>query len=213
MNIDHAPLESVQVVGYKNLVMEEKALLIELLEMLDDHARAVLNAKDFASRVHFADHVFCFLRSIEAEIESAVKGTVHLADDDDAQQPRLLFGTKNESTTIEHVAVPHAPLLDNHPIEIKSNGYHEPSRRPLSFRNKTLVEAGEILLRERPSLHGLEIERLMKDRNYPTRAKHFQKMLEATFTRSGKFINIGGNTWKLKEAPSENLNGNAPEAE
>jgi hypothetical protein len=102
-----------------------------------------------------------------------------------------------------------AASADKEPCE--DSPHREPRPRPgrLPFRNLTLVQAVKVLLREQKQLHGKEIERLLREGGYRTKARHFQQGMFSAFERDGGFVNVGGNTWKLKMEPS--ANGTLPE--
>lgn len=67
------------------------------------------------------------------------------------------------------------------------------------FRNLTLAQVGAMLLAEHSQLHGTQIEELAKEGGYKGGTENFQNYLPIAFKRDGRFENIGGNTWKLKE--------------
>lgn len=71
---------------------------------------------------------------------------------------------------------------------------------PRRFKDMKLAEVGRLLIMERGSLHGKEIERLAKAGGFKGGTNNFQNYLPVAFKRDGGFENIGGNTWKLKES-------------
>lgn len=67
------------------------------------------------------------------------------------------------------------------------------------FRNLTLAQVGAMLLVEHGALHGTKIEELAKEGGYKGGTENFQNYLPIALKRDGRFENIGGNTWRLKE--------------
>jgi hypothetical protein len=72
------------------------------------------------------------------------------------------------------------------------------------FETKTLAEVGRTLLRKHGRLHGSKIEELARSGGFPTtmKSKNFQAYLAVSFKRDGGFINLGKNTWRLKQPNS-----------
>ena len=68
------------------------------------------------------------------------------------------------------------------------------------FKDLKLAEVGKILLKENGSLHGKDIEKLAKAGGFKGGVNGFQNYMPVAFKRDGSFVNIGGNTWKLKES-------------
>jgi hypothetical protein len=82
--------------------------------------------------------------------------------------------------------------------EAKAHVATPPPENSKRFKELTLAEVGHILLTENESLHGKEIERLAKAGGFKGGANNFQNYMPVAFKRAGTFMNIGGNTWKLK---------------
>jgi hypothetical protein len=85
------------------------------------------------------------------------------------------------------------PIVIDVPVKLSS------AKGAKRFRSLTLAEVGKILLAENGSLHGKKIEELAKAGGFKGGAKNFQNYMPVAFKRDGGFVNIGGNTWKLKE--------------
>jgi len=75
--------------------------------------------------------------------------------------------------------------------------------RTTQFKNLTLAQIGRMLLAEHGKLHGKDIERLARAGGFKGAVKNFQNYMPVAFKRDGGFENVGGNTWKLKEATTE----------
>ena len=69
----------------------------------------------------------------------------------------------------------------------------------MRFRKMTMAEGAEVLLKDQPQLHGSQIEKMLKDGGYRSYSENFQSALTVALKRAGKFENIGGNVWRLKE--------------
>jgi hypothetical protein len=173
----------------------QKLLLIDLAEEIDSFARLFLEAKPFMLQVHYADHLAYATHSVRKEIEKILKtGKPTQTTEIDAKALRPKLARVRRTSTPADAHLDHPPVAEAGAPD------------PRQFRDMTLVEASVKLLTEHPRLHGKKIEELLKTGGYPTKAKHFQTMLEATFRRDGRFRNVGGNTWELKE-PSLFANG------
>ncbi len=184
--------------------MDEKATanLLSLTECVEHFTRAFVNADTFREQIHLAAHILDHLHMIETEVESAIKGQPRPAIEVEKSPQRSFPEFEGDSPCQERAQ---SPSGENGP---KQNGHEKhPDGHSPTFRNLTLVQAGEILLTEHPVLHGKELERLMKERGYRSKAEHFQKMLQATFTRDGRFENTGLNHWRLKQVVSNGQNG------
>jgi hypothetical protein len=75
-----------------------------------------------------------------------------------------------------------------------------PVRKSWRFKKMILADIGAALIREHGPLHGKKIEELAKAGGFKGGTKNFQNYMPVAFKRDGRFINIGGNTWKLKDA-------------
>ena len=76
-----------------------------------------------------------------------------------------------------------------------------PVRKSWRFKKMILADIGAALINEHGPLHGRKIEELAKAGGFKGGTKNFQNYMPVAFKRDGRFINIGGNTWKLKDAP------------
>jgi hypothetical protein len=179
----------------------QKPLLIDLAEEIDSFARLFLAAEPYLLQVHYADHLAYATTAFRKELEVILKTgkpTQTTEIDAKAVRPKL--------ARVRRISPPADTHVDHRPdAEVGAPD-------PRQFRDMTLVKAALKLLTENPRLHGKKIEELLKTGGYPTKAKHFQTMLEATFRRDGRFRNVGGNTWELKE-PSLFANGKVEGAE
>jgi hypothetical protein len=179
--------------------------LLSFVECIEHFSQAFLKADSFREQIHLAGHIHDHLRMIEDEIERLIKGqpapATRVEDSPQPSFPEFHFPEfQIDAPCDEHSDTTKNGALTSTPK--KSMERHLPK-----FRNLTLVEAGEILLKEHPELHGKELERLIKDGGYRSKAEHFQKMLQATFTRDGRFENVGLNRWRLKPLPQIGQNG------
>jgi hypothetical protein len=68
---------------------------------------------------------------------------------------------------------------------------------PRAFRDLTVAEASKIVLQEYGTLHGKELERLLKQGGLRSKIARFQGYLGVALKRDGGFENTGGNTWRL----------------
>lgn len=185
------------------MARSQKPLLIDLAEEIDSYVRLFLDANPFMLQVHYADHLAYATSAMRKEIEKILK-----------------TGKPTQTSEIDAKALG-PPLVRVRSIPSSRTGVeHRPPESeagasdPRRFRNMTLVQASIKLLTEHSRLHGKKIEELLKTGGYPTKAKHFQTMLEATFRRDRdrRFRNVGGNTWELQE-PSLFANGKVEGAE
>jgi hypothetical protein len=155
-------------------------------------------------RVHFAEHMYSLLDTIELEIQRIVQTSPQEPNYTVTDLPSGLIRAQQNGEDRDQAC------------DGAASSHVEPRSRRLPFRNMTLAQAGKALLREHGQLHGKEIERRVKDGGYKTKARHFQQSLLSAFERDGGFENIGGNIWQLKAEspkPSLNLNGNQPNGE
>ncbi len=67
------------------------------------------------------------------------------------------------------------------------------------FRNLNVSDAVRILLEEHSTLHGREIERLIKVGGYKVTGSGFQNYLPVALRRAGGFENTGRNNWRLND--------------
>jgi hypothetical protein len=162
-----------------------------LIQKLDALADELLTAPHFRARVHMAEHVYDALGDITQSVEETVKTTADKAVE-----------------VSDDPEIPTDHMDEQKPV------------RPLRFRKLTLVQAARIVLKEHGQLHGTEIDRLVKEGGYKSKAEHFQSTLAVAFRRDGGFENVGENTWRLKlpsteprisEALPMSLNGSAHE--
>jgi hypothetical protein len=166
----------------------EKPLLPKLAGDMEYFARQVVEAKDdYMKQVHYSDHLQTTWWAIKDEIELILKtGEVSTIED------RPTFADSGESDR------PGA-ILSEANNRLREEDHPERKAKPdFRFRDLTLVEGAVILLTENGKLHGREIERRLKSGGYQSDAKFFQNMLDSTFKRDGRFKNVGGNTWELK---------------
>lgn len=70
---------------------------------------------------------------------------------------------------------------------------------PKIFKNATVAEASRVVLQTYGTLHGKELERLLKQGGLRSKIGRFQGYLGVALKRDGGFENIGGNTWRLKD--------------
>ncbi len=69
-----------------------------------------------------------------------------------------------------------------------------------AFKDMTLAEASRKVLSEYGTIHGAELERILKQGGLRNNVARFQGYLAVALKRDGGFENIGGNTWKLRDA-------------
>jgi hypothetical protein len=167
----------------------EKPLLLRHAEDFEYYARQLLDADIFMKRVHFADHLQTTWFAMRQEIEHILK----------TGKPELV----QEKPVTKRVG----PQRRTKPPALNAPHEDHPKDEPkLRFRDKTVADGAAILLAEQGKLHGREIERLLKEGGYRSKSQFFQNVLDSTFKRDGRFRNVGGNTWELKE-PSLFTNG------
>lgn len=88
------------------------------------------------------------------------------------------------------------------------NGRHNPPEQLAATRDTTgkqfrglkLADVGKLIIAERGTLHGKDIEAIAKAGGFKTGGSNFQSYLAVAFKREGGFENIGQNRWKLNES-------------
>jgi hypothetical protein len=177
---------------------KKKPKLLSLSWDIDFYAHEMLDANTFMQRVHFADHIYRSWVAMNGELEQFLKsGKPEMIEEVSVEgipisRPKSIRGRKVDKTA--QLALRHRPETER-------------DEHRLRFRDKTMAEGAAILLAEKKQLHGRDIEHLLKEGGYRSRSQFFQNVLEATFKRDGRFRNIGGNIWELKEPQFFNPNG------
>jgi len=138
-------------------------------------------------------------------IATAIKATKQAQQLRDAAIKRLLELREQIERDLETLGLKPSEPSRNGVKNPESQGepHRSRSRRaPTEFKGMSLAEVGKILLKDRPGMHGSEIEELAKKGGYKSKSEHFQSYLAVAFKRDGNFENIGGNRWKLKDTAS-----------
>jgi hypothetical protein len=171
----------------------ENSVLLKLAADMEYFARELLDAEPFMKRVHFADHLQTSWFQMKDAIELFLKtGEVELAKEKNVTK-KVLTLKRIPRTPAKQQAHEDHPKIESKEHEVR-------------FRDVTMADGAAILLAEHKQLHGKAIENLLKRGGYRSKSKFFQNVLDATFKRDGRFRNVGGNTWELKE-PSLFVNG------
>jgi hypothetical protein len=189
-----------------------KNLALRLLKHIDE----IESAEDFRMKIHFTEHAYSIVDRLEEELQRAVVQTPVKDYSFSALSPIMLdFPTPTAAAYEEQAgSVDDAPSIEKETASAcPTDARREPRPRPqrLPFKNLTLSQAVKALLQVHKRLHGKEIETLVKEGGYRTKARHFQQNLISASERDGGFINVGGNTWELKPE-IVHLNGSQPEA-
>jgi hypothetical protein len=183
---------------------KKKPKLLSLAWDVDFYAHEMLDAKSFIQRVHFADHIYRAWVAMKRELEQFLK----------TGKPEMIEEISAESTSISRRSKgPRARKTDRSTqLALPHRPENERDEHRLRFSDETMADGAAILLAEKKKLHGREIERLLKEGGYRSKSQFFQNVLEATFKRDGRFRNVGGNTWELKEPQFFGSNGKAMRA-
>jgi hypothetical protein len=178
----------------------EKPKLIRLAEDIELFVRSAIESDgegDFIGTVHYVDHAYMAISVLQAQLESFVRRP--------AMQPqgtRKVVATRSaKETSLQELA---RRLSEPSPIQED----HKPDHHQSRFRDLKLADVVAAILKKQTELHGKEIEKHAKEGGYQTKAKHFQTMLDGTLRNDGRFVNVGGNRWRLRE-PTLSMNGQA----
>lgn len=185
-----------------------KSLLKPFIEQLSQYADELEHSDVFRMRIHFEEHMYGLLDTIEKEVQRVVLATPQ----EDYRVSEFVVGTSLsfDPSTSAPTAEAAGQSCESGELGVP----HVPKPRRLPFCNMTSAQAAKVLLIEHGQLHGKEIERRVKEGGYKTKARHFQQSLLSAFQRDGGFENIGGNVWKLKNATADpSLNGSQAKPE
>jgi hypothetical protein len=166
---------------------------------IDFYAHEMLDAKSFMSRVHFADHIYRSWVAMQKELEQFLK----------SGKPEMIDEVSVDAIPINRSKGVRGRKAESPQPALRHGSDSERDEHRQRFSDKTMSEAAAVLLAEKKQLHGREIERLLKEGGYRSKSQFFQNVLEATFKRDGRFRNVGGNIWELKEPQLFNPNGKA----
>jgi hypothetical protein len=188
-----------------------KSILPGFIARLAEHAENLAKTEDFRLRVHYADDIFSLLDTIECEVERVILAGPPQHNYSVTEITVDGLGAGTVSASLNLCPAPAGPTTGE-PPEAQPQRHRDLKPRRLPFRSLTLAQAAKVVLREHGQLHGKEIERRLREGGYKTKARYFQAGMLGAFERDGGFINIGGNTWKLKpEAANGNRNPYNPD--
>jgi hypothetical protein len=182
-----------------------KPLLIDAIEEMRAYAFLLLEERAFMGRVHYADHVHgAWVRAIK-EIEHFLKtGKPNQVE----KSLEVVAGPRRLRTVSSRVRPANEPR-EVAPAVHSAESAKRPDEHQVRFRGATLADAAANLLLEHRKLHGKKIEELVKMGGYRSSSKFFQNVMESSFKRDGRFRNLGGNVWELKEPTLFGSNGKA----
>jgi hypothetical protein len=160
--------------------------LVNFASEIERLVREMLNAKVFMQRVHYAGQ----LQDTWLQMESLIE---HFLKTDKSQAIETIRPAPRKEASIGSIGTSPEELLEMPPDVCSCSS---------QFRDRTLADGAAALLATHGKLHGTRIEQLLKEGGYRSRSKFFQNVLESAFKRDGRFLNLGGNVWHLKEPPS-----------